>query len=66
MNVKDKDSHPQKKTGKITIQYTWSFYFWAENWKTNDSALNDKKHFLTSILWPLYKTINKTRAEIEV
>jgi len=64
--MKDKDSHPQKITGKITVLYTWSFYFGAENWKTNDSALNDKKHSLTSIPCPLYKTINKTCAEIEV
>jgi hypothetical protein len=41
-------------------------YFGAENWKTNHSAPNDKQHSLTSFLCPLYKTINKTRAEIEV
>jgi hypothetical protein len=31
--------------------YLIFIYFWLTNWKTKDSALNDNKHFLTSVCY---------------
>ena len=49
LNVSDQVSHSHRTTGKIIVLYILIFRFWIANWKTRDSAPNNKKHFLTSI-----------------
>jgi len=49
LNVSDQTSHPYKTTDKITVLYILNFNFWITNWKTKDSAPNDRKHSLTLI-----------------
>jgi len=38
-----------KQQTKLQFCIFWSLYFWIAKWKTKDSALNDSKHFLTSV-----------------
>ena len=49
LNISDQVSHPYKTTGKIIILYNLIFKFSIANWKTKDSAPNDRKHSLTLI-----------------
>ena len=50
LNVSDQASHPYKTTGKIIVLYiSWSLNFSIATWTTKGSALNDSKHFLSSI-----------------
>ena len=49
LNVCTQVSHPYKTTGKIIILYIIMFKFFDSTWNTKDSALNDSKHFLTSV-----------------
>ena len=47
LNVSDKVSLPHKTTGKIIVLYI--LIFKSLKWKTENSAPNGSKHFLTSI-----------------
>ena len=44
LNMRNQISHPYKTRGKIIVLYILNFIFCIANWKTKDSAMNDRKH----------------------
>jgi hypothetical protein len=48
LNVSDQVLYPHETVSKIIVLYIL-IYFWVTNWKTKDSASNDRKRSLTSI-----------------
>jgi len=50
LSVNDQVSHPYKTTDKITVLYILIFKFLVSKLEDNDSAPNDRKHSLTSVV----------------